>query len=63
VNINGSSTQANITTLAPMQTHVVTIPHNLSDKLNVSGTVSLSSGQTDQRPENNSISQQIIPAP
>jgi hypothetical protein len=63
VNINGTSTQANITTLAPMQTHVITIPHSGSDNLNVSGTVSLSSGQTDQRPENNSISQQIIPAP
>lgn len=63
VNINGRSIQSNITTLAPMQTHVVTIPHNISDPLQVSSSVQLSSGQTDQRPENNSFSQQITPNP
>lgn len=63
VNINGRSSQINITTLAPMQTHVITIPQIISDPLQVSGTVQLSSGKTDLRPQNNSISQQITPSP
>lgn len=59
--INGRPTQANITTLAPMQTHVVTIPQGTTEPLQVSGTVQLSSGQTDQRPQNNSVTQRITP--
>ncbi len=59
VNINGRSTQSNITTLAPMETRVITIPHNISDPVQISSSIQLSSGQTDQRPQNNSISQQI----
>ena len=63
VNINGRSSQVNITTLAPMQTHVITIPQTVTEPLQVSGAIRLSSGRTDQRPQNNSISQQIIPSP
>jgi len=59
VNINGRSIQSNITTLAPMETRVITIPNSISDPVQVSSTIQLSSGQTDQRPQNNSISQQI----
>jgi hypothetical protein len=61
--INGRATQANITTLAPMQTHVITIPQMITDPIQVSGSIQLSSSQTDQRPQNNSISQQIAPSP
>lgn len=63
VTINGRATQANITTLAPMETRVITIPHSISDPLQVSGSIQLSPGQADQRPQNNSISQQINPSP
>jgi subtilisin family serine protease len=61
--INGRATQANITTLAPMQTHVITIPQMITDPIQVSGSIQLSSSQTDQRQQNNSISQQIAPSP
>lgn len=63
VNINGRTTQANITTLAPMQTQVITIPHLISDPVQISSSVQLSSGQQDQRPQNNSSSVQIVPNP
>ncbi len=63
VNINGRSTQANITSLAPMETRVITISQIISDPLQVSGSVQLSSGQIDQRPQNNTASQQITPSP
>ncbi|MFN5640398.1 MAG: S8 family serine peptidase, partial [Akkermansiaceae bacterium] len=63
ININGRATQANITTLAPMQTHVITIPQMITDPIQVSGSIQLSSSQSDQRPQNNSISQQITPSP
>jgi hypothetical protein len=63
ININGGSTQANITTLAPMQTHVITIPHLITDPIQVSGSIHISPTLTDQRPQNNSISKQITPSP
>ncbi len=63
VNVNGRSTLANITTLAPMQTQVVTIPYNTTETLQVSGAVQLSSGKTDQRPQNNTASKQITQSP
>jgi hypothetical protein len=57
VSINGSSTQANITTLAPGDTRVVTIPIGSTEGLNIQGSVQLSGSQTDRRPSNDSISQ------
>lgn len=63
VNINGTATQANITTLAPMQTRVINLPYHQSQPLNVQGTVRLTSGQADQRPQNDTFSQIIVPSP
>ncbi len=63
ININGRTSQTNITTLAPMESRVITIPQVITDSLQISGTIQLSSGQTDQRLQNNSISQQIAPSP
>jgi hypothetical protein len=57
VNVNGSATRANITTLAPGDTRVVTIPVGSIEGLNIQGSVQLSGSQTDRRPSNDSISQ------
>lgn len=57
VNVNGIVTRANITTLAPGDTRVVTVPVGGSESLNIQGSVQLSGGQTDRRPSNDSISQ------
>ncbi len=62
VNVNGDTTNANITTLAPGDTRTITVPAGGSQGLNITGTVRLSGGQTDQRPANDSVSQ-TIPAP
>ena len=62
VDVNGIATSANITTLAPGDTRAITVPTGGSQGLNITGTVQLSGGQTDQRPANDSISQ-TIPAP
>ncbi len=59
VNINGSTTNANITTLLPGHTRVVTVPISRSESLNISSSVQLSGGQSDQRPSNDSISQTV----
>jgi len=63
VNINGSITQANITTLAPNETRLITVPKGSTADLNIQSTVRLSGSQNDQRPSNDSLSQKIIPAP
>jgi hypothetical protein len=63
ININGRTSQTNITTLAPMESRVITIPQVITDSLQISGSIQLSSGQTDLRLQNNSISQQIAPSP
>lgn len=63
VKVNGSLTQANITTLAPRETRLVTVPSGGTTDLNIQGTVRLSGGQSDQRPSNDSLSQKITPAP
>ncbi len=57
VSINSYTTKANITTLAPGDTRIVTIPIGNIEGLNIQGTVQLSGNQTDQRPSNDSISQ------
>lgn len=62
VNINGATTNANITTLAPGDTRVITVPLGGGESLNIQGGVRLSNGQIDQRPSNDTISQSS-PAP
>jgi hypothetical protein len=66
VNINGTTTTTNITTLAAGDTRAVTVPAGGSQSLNITGSVQLSGGQMDQRPANDSISQTVpasVPAP
>lgn len=63
VKINGSLTQANITTLAPRETRLITVPSGGTTDLNIQGTVRLSGGQSDQRPSNDTHSQKISSAP
>jgi hypothetical protein len=63
VNINGTNFQSNVTTLAPMETRVISIPVNQSESFTVSGTAQVTSGQTDVRMGNNSLSVQIVPNP
>ena len=62
VNVNGTTTNANITTLAPGDTRVITVPLGGGESLNIQSGVRLSGGQTDQRPSNDSLSQSS-PAP
>lgn len=62
VRVNGVTTNANITTLAPGDTRVITVPTGGGESLNIQGTVQLSGGQTDLRPSNDSITQSS-PAP
>ena len=57
VRINGVTTNANITNLAPGDTRVISVPTGGAENLNIQGTVKLSGSQTDLRPSNNSISQ------
>ncbi len=57
VRVNGVTTNANITTLAPGDTRVITVPTGGVENLNIQGTVRLSGSQTDLRPSNDSISQ------
>jgi len=59
VNVNGVATSVNITTLAPMESRVVSIPVSTTESLNIQGSVQASGGQIDQRPSNNSLSQSI----
>lgn len=62
VNINGVTTNANITTLTPGDTRIISVPLGGGESLNIQGGVRLSAGQTDQRPSNDTISQSS-PAP
>jgi hypothetical protein len=57
VRVNGVTTNANITTLAPGDTRVIAVPTGGVESLNIQGSVRLSTGQADQRPSNDSISQ------
>jgi len=61
VKINGVTTNANITTLLPGDTRIITAPIGGSENLSITGTVRLSGGQTDLRPSNDSISQSSPP--
>jgi hypothetical protein len=62
VRVNGVTTNANITTLAPGDTRVIDVPTGGAETLNIQGSVRLSTGQTDQRPSNDSLSRSS-PAP
>jgi hypothetical protein len=55
VSVNGVATKANITTLPPGDTRVVSVPIGSSDNLKIQGSVQLSGGQTDLRPSNDSL--------
>jgi len=57
VYINGAATNANITTLAPGDTRVITVPLGGAENFNIRSGVRLSGGQTDQRPSNDILSQ------
>lgn len=59
VNVNGTTTNANITTLAPGDTRVITVPAGGGESLNITGSVQLSGSQTDLRPANDSISHTV----
>jgi hypothetical protein len=59
VSINGKLTQSNITTLAVGESRVVTMPISYLENLNIQSSIQLSGSQVDQRPTNNSITQQI----
>jgi len=61
VRVNGVTTNANITTLAPGDTRVINVPTGGAENLNIKGSVRLSTGQTDQRPSNDSLSQSSPP--
>lgn len=59
VNVNGSPTSANITTLAPGTTRLISVPAGGTTDLNIRSSVRLSAGQADMRPFNDSISQSV----
>lgn len=56
VNINGTKTNVNLTTLAAGESRVVNVPVSSTENLNIQSKVQLSGGQTDQRPTNDSFS-------
>lgn len=55
VNVNGVTTTANLTTLAAGTSRVVTVSSGSVAGLNITGSVQVSSGQTDLRPSNNAV--------
>jgi hypothetical protein len=59
VSINGKLTQSNITTLAVGESRIVTMPISTLENLNIQSSIQLSGSQVDQRPANNSITQQV----
>ncbi len=59
VNVGGVPTEANLTTLAPGESRTVTVSAGATDGLNIQGSVRLSGGQTDQRPSNDTFSQEF----
>ena len=61
--INGTNVQSNITTLAPMESRVVTIPIGESESYRISASAQLSSGLIDARQANNSLTVEIDPNP
>lgn len=55
IRVNGVTTNANITTLAPGATRVITVPTGGVENMNIQSSVRLSTGQTDLRPSNDSL--------
>ena len=60
--VNGITTTANLTTLAPMQSRIISIPVPASGNLSIHSSVQISGNQPDQRTSNDTFSQ-TIPAP
>ena len=58
VNVGGVSTEANLTTLAPGESRTVTVAAGAANGLIIQSSVRLSGGQTDQRPSNDTFSQE-----
>lgn len=56
VSLNGVITTANLTTLSAGESRVVTVPARGGEGLNITGSVQVSSGQSDLRPSNNAVS-------
>ncbi|MDP4626069.1 MAG: S8 family serine peptidase [Akkermansiaceae bacterium] len=56
VNVNGVTTTANLTTLTPGESRTVTVASGGGEGLNITGSVQVSSGQSDLRPSNNAVS-------
>ena len=56
VTVNGVTTTSNLTTLPAGQSHTVTVASSGGEGLNITGSVQVSSGQSDQRPSNNAVS-------
>lgn len=56
VNVNGVTTTANLTTLTAGESRMVTVPSSSGEGLNITGSVQVSSGQSDLRPLNNAVS-------
>ncbi|MEP2775253.1 MAG: S8 family serine peptidase [Luteolibacter sp.] len=56
VNVNGTTTTSNLTTLAAGESRTVTVASGGGEGLNITGSVQVSSGQSDLRPSNNAIS-------
>ena len=60
VRVNGVTTNANITTLAPGDTRVISVPAGGAENTEIKGRVQLSGGQQDQRPSNDSLTQSSL---
>jgi len=58
VNINGTTTNVNLTTLASGESRVVNVPVSSTENLNIQSNVRVSGGQTDLRPTNDTFSAQ-----
>ncbi|MGJ8645108.1 MAG: S8 family peptidase [Luteolibacter sp.] len=56
VNVNGVTTTAYLTTLTAGTSRVVTVASGGGEGLNITGSVQVSSGQSDLRPSNNAVS-------
>jgi hypothetical protein len=59
ITVNGTPTRANITTLLPGQTRLITVPSGGSNDLKILSRIKLGSGQTDQRRSNDSLNLQF----
>lgn len=63
INLNGQLIHANIPTLTSGDSRVISVPINQAETLQISSTIRLTGGQTDQRPTNDNLSITITPSP